>query len=239
MNLRYILAFCLFFSFNLNASECFIIKDLNEGKIIKKDGGDVCETRFSPCSSFKIPLSLIGFDSGVLKNEKEPEMEWKEGYHEGLKEFHHFEASWPEKWMKTSAVWYSQEAVTKKIGMEKFEKYVKELNYGNVDLSGDENKNNGLTHSWLESSLKISPLEQIEFLEKMLNKKFKISDRAYEMTEKITYIKDINGWRLHGKTGSCSQKNDDGSKNPNRFAGWFVGWIEKDDRKIVNYRFRK
>lgn len=223
---------------NLNAAECFLMKDLSNGKFIEKSGGEICETRFSPCSTFKIPLSLMGFDSGVLKNEKEPEMEYKDDYGAFIKGMHDSTHN-PEKWMKNSTLWYSREAVTKKIGMEKFAEYVKKFNYGNMDLSGDEGKNNGLTHSWISSSLKISPMEQMDFIANILAKEFPISDHAYNMTRKITYIQEIYGLNLHGKTGSCLQRNEDGSENPNRFAGWFVGWLENENKKIVFARFMK
>ena len=127
----------------------------------------------------------------------------------------------------------------KKIGMEKFTEYIKEFDYGNKDISGENEKNNGLTHSWLGASLKISPLEQIDFISKILDKKLNLSDNAYEMTKKITYIEQIKGWKLHGKTGSCFQRDENGLKNLNRFAGWFVGWLEKDNRKIAFAKFMK
>jgi beta-lactamase class D len=240
-NFKYLLTIivCTFLNSNLNASECFILKDLNKNEIIKKyDDDKICETRFSPCSTFKIPLSLIGFDSQVLKNEKKPELRYKNHYHEVANESQKSPQN-PEKWIKTSPVWYSQEAITKKIGTNKLNDYVKKFNYGNMDLSGDQGKNNGLTHSWLGSSLKISPLEQIEFLEKILGRKFKISIHAYNMTEKITYLQNIDDWELHGKTGSCFQINEDGSKNPNKFAGWFIGWLEKGNKKIIFVKFMK
>ena len=79
----------------------------------------------------------------------------------------------PKSWMKNSCVWYSQ-VLTRKLGMQKFQSYVTKLNYGNMDLSGDKGKNNGLTNAWLSSSLEISSIEQISFLEKLLNNTLRI-----------------------------------------------------------------
>ena len=236
MKYKYIFISILLFSLNANSSECFVMKDLESNKIIKNSNTSLCQTRSSPCSSFKIALSLIGFDSGVLKNEKEPEFEWRSEYYEGVKELHSQNHN-PEKWMKNSCVWYSQEAITKKIGVEKFKKYVDQFNYGNKDLSGHRGKNDGLTRAWLGASLKISPLEQIDFLSKMIDKKLGVSENAYQMTKNITYIKDINGWKLHGKTGSCNHLKSDGTNDINRFYGWFIGWIEKGDKNIVFVKF--
>ena len=96
---------------------------------------------------------------------------------------------------------------------------------------------NGLTQAWLSSSLSISPLEQIEFLQKFLTQDFDLNPIAYEMTKHILFLEDWqNGWQLYGKTGNCLQSNNNG-KQTDKQIGWFVGWIEKDKRKIaVMYR---
>jgi hypothetical protein len=39
----------------------------------------------------------------------------------------------------------------------------------------EKGKNNGLTHCWLSSSLKISPQEQIELVEKLLSGKMPLA----------------------------------------------------------------
>ena len=81
-------------------------------------------------------------------------------------------------------------------------------------------KNNGLTHSWLSSSLALSPSEQIQFLQKIINKKLPVSQKAFSMTKDILYIQELaGGWKLYGKTGNGLQLT--------KKHGWFVGWIEK------------
>ena len=42
-----------------------------------------------------------------------------------------------------------------------------------------------------------------------------------------------NGWKLYGKTGSCSLLNSDKTKKLDIQQGWFVGWIQKNLRSIV------
>ncbi len=119
--------------------------------------------------------------------------------------------------MKYSVVWYSQE-ITKKIGLEKFRNYLVKFNYGNMDAS----KDNALQSAWLGDSLKIFPIEQVEFIEKLVENKLPISKRAQENTIKIIALENIyDNWKLYGKTG--------GSMN----AGWFVGFVEKNNRRII------
>lgn len=205
---------------------CFIVKENN--KIIKSGGS--CTKQYAPCSSFKIALSLIGYDAGILKNETEPKWIYKPEYEAFMESWK--EPQTPKSWLKNSCVWYSQ-VLTKKLGMEQFQNYVNKFDYGNMDLSGDKDQNNGLTHAWLSSSLEISPNEQMLFLEKFLNDKLLVSEHAMNMTKNIMYVEDLKlGWKLYGKTGSGYLLNINKEKSEIKH-GWFIGWLEKGERKII------
>lgn len=127
---------------NAFASElCFIAKE--NGKVLKSEGD--CATPYAPESTFKIPLSLIGFDFGILKSASNPSWSLPEGtdpYINVCKGDHN-----PLTWMRDSCLWYSR-ILTTKLGMKKFQDYVTKFSYGNMDLSG------GLTNAWISSSLK-------------------------------------------------------------------------------------
>jgi beta-lactamase class D len=134
--------------------------------------------------------------------------------------------------MRDSCLWYSQ-VLTQKLGLGKFQEYIKKFNYGNMDLSGQEGQNNGLTHAWISSSLQISPDEQTEFLQELIDQKLPVSKLAYDKTKKIMFIQELpGGWKLYGKTGNGRQLGQNGSKTGWQH-GWFVGYIEKDKRRIV------
>ena len=210
------------------ASNCFLAQ---EGQtILKKEGGG-CTTRYAPESTFKIALSLMGYDSGILRDEAHPLWPFKKGYDLFInvwKGSHN-----PRTWIRDSCVWYSQ-VLTQKLGMKQFKKYIALFDYGNQDLSGDKGQNNGLTHAWLSSSLTISPEEQIQFLEKIVNHNLPVNSKSYEMTKKIFYIQELpGGWKLYGKTGTGRQLNADKSKKLDLQHGWFIGWIEKNDRVVT------
>jgi beta-lactamase class D len=219
-----------YFSLSLQAFEgkkCFAIKENNQ--VLAQDGD--CEKRHSPCSTFKIAISLMGYNEEILIDDVTPELPFQEGYTDFLEIWK--QPQNPISWMKNSCVWYSQ-VITAKIGLEKFKDYVAKFAYGNQDISGDKNKDNGITNSWLSSSLQISVFEQIAFLEKLLDGTLPVSQKAQELTRKILFVEELaNGWKLYGKTGSGCLLNADGSKNPDRKIGWFVGWIENRNRKIV------
>ncbi|EPB8016659.1 class D beta-lactamase [Pseudomonas aeruginosa] len=229
-----LLAIALLIPFHANAQDenCTIVIDAQTGKTVHERGD--CDTRRGAQSTFKIPLALMGFDSGILKDEHTPQWDYKEEYAASLETHRH--STDPVRWEKESVVWYSQE-LTKKLGMEKFKKYVGQFNYGNKDISGDPGKNNGLTHSWLSSSLKISPREQTTFVRGILAQTHAVTSHAYDMTKAVLPESTADGWTVHGKTGTGFKVKDDGARNRDRQEGWFVGWAEKDGRTLIFANF--
>ena len=207
-------------------NDCFIYEQ--NGKTVSEGQ---CEQRHPPQSTFKIAISLMGYNEGILRDETHPLVPFKEGDADDVENWR--QPHNPMLWMQNSCVWYSR-FVTKKLGMDKFTSYVKQFNYGNEDVSGDRGKNNGLTNSWISSSLRISPTEQIKFLNKLLLSKLPVSVKSRQYTYNIVYLKDLqDGWKLYGKTGTGDLLNNDGTHDVTRERGWFVGWIEKENRKIV------
>lgn len=222
---KYFLLILLFTTFLAQYSQgtpssfCFVMKE--KGKIIQREGN--CEASYSPCSSFKIALSLMGFDSGILVDSQHPLWPY-DGRPVGFEK--HAQDQTPQSWITNSCVWYSQ-ILTQKMGMEKFQHYVDMFNYGNKDLSGDAGLNNGLVMSWLSSSLQITPLQQIDFLDNVVARKFRISAEAYDHTREVLYLTTLpNNWKLYGKTGSGRKQDSDGTRTDTNI-GWFVGWIQR------------
>jgi beta-lactamase class D len=209
---------------------CTLLADVATTRVLKR-AGEHCEQRFTPASTFKIPLSLMGYDSGFLTDEHLPAIPYREGAPA-------LDPSWkttvdPTSWIKNSVVWYSQQ-ITLWLGKERLQRYVTRFAYGNQDLAGNPGMNDGLTQAWLSSSLRISPLEQVAFLEKVTTGKLPVSPRAYEMTRRLLYVGDLpNGWSVRGKTGTGYQMRDDGTPDLTRQVGWFVGWAARGKRTIV------
>ena len=198
-------------------ADCFIA--LENDRVILQEGD--CIKRNAPCSTFKIAISLMGYNENILIDEMNPQWSFKQGDADFLpiwKQPHN-----PTTWMKNSCVWYSQR-ITNKIGIEKFQNYLADFKYGKLDKGKDDIINS----SWLNGSLNISPKEQLKFIEHLVVNKLPVSLKAQELTKNILFIDTISGWKLYGKTGGC-----DGSPNNNYQIGWFIGWLERDDRRII------
>lgn len=208
--------------------ECTLVVDAADGKTLAHHG--ICDQAFAPMSTFKVPLALMGFDAGVLKDPKTPRWDYRPEFNAGKRDQ---KAVNPTLWLEDSVLWYSRQ-ITQRLGEDRFAGYVAKFNYGNRDVSGDPGKNNGLTHSWLMSSLKISPVEQVGFMRAMLDRQLPVSAKAYDMTEATMPRFAIEGgWTVHGKTGSGRLRDKDGAEGKVRPLGWFVGWGEKDGNRVV------
>ena len=198
-------------------ADCFIATENDQ--IILQEGN--CIKQNSPCSTYKIAISLMGYNEGILIDGMHPEWSFKQGDADFLpiwKQNHN-----PTMWMKNSCLWYSRR-ITNKIGIEKFQNYLADFKYGKLDYD----KADIINSSWINGSLNISPKEQLKFLEHLVENKLPVSLKAQELTKKILFVDTISGWNLYGKTGGC-----DGEANNNYQIGWFIGWIERDNRRII------
>lgn len=209
---------------------CTIVADAADGRILLEDGD--CRSRVTPASTFKIPLALMGFDSGFLSSPQAPVLPFREGY-----------PAWgggdwtrptdPGRWMRFSVVWYSQQ-IARQLGADRLRGYAEAFGYGNADISGDPGRNNGLERAWISSSLTISPAEQVVFLRKLVNGTLPVGAQATAMTRRIVETFPApDGWTIQGKTGGAYPRRADGTFDRARGWGWFVGWAAKEGRMLV------
>ena len=213
----------------LGPRDCRLLMEAKTGQILLRQGP--CEIRHSPCSTFKIPLAVMGFDSGILISAHQPAWDYDASYPSTRPEEQ--TRLDPTSWEKISSVWYSQK-LTGQLGLPAFRRYVDQFPYGNRDLSGDPGQDNGLTHAWLMSSLLISPDEQAAFLQKLLSGGIGVSPQATALTQKILPVFPAeDGWTVTGKTGSGFQRQPDGTLDRSLALGWFVGWAHKAGRTVI------
>lgn len=215
---------------------CTLVSDVKTKAILHQSGE--CSRRISPASTFKLALSLMGFDSGVLRNEHSPILNYKAGDPDWGG------ASWrqptdPERWIRYSVVWYSGR-IAHALGTPRVEHYAHAFGFGNADISGDPGKSNGLDRAWISSSLKISPLEQLRFQEKLAKGELPVSAQALALTSRLSLVDPHpDGWEVHGKTGTAYPRNAEGISDEARGYGWFVGWAVKGDRTVAFVRLEQ
>lgn len=179
-------------------------------------------TRFSPCSTFKIPNTLIALETGFA-NGPDMTIKWdpiaypkEEWWDTMLKPFgfdwardHTLRSAF-----QNSCVWFYKE-LAKKTGAEKMQAYLDKFDYGNRDISG------GIDSFWLESSLQISAVEQVDFLKHLVKNGPGLSEKTRHDGFSIFEKERRESRVLYAKTG--------GGKD----IGWFVGIVENGGKQYI------
>lgn len=195
-----------------NTEGAFVLYDLKNDRYLRYNEGR-CRERFNPFSTFKIPNSLIGLETGVIKD-AEFMIPWDS------KKYPATNNMMPE-WnrdqtlrsaIKYSVLWYYRE-LAKGVGEPRMKEWVTKFDYGNQDTSG------GIDQFWLRSSLRISADEQIEFLKKLYREQLPVSKRSLEIVKDILTMEKTAEYKLSAKTGT-------GPLGEGKYIGWFVGYLE-------------
>ena len=152
---------------------------------------DRAALRVSPDSTYKIYDALIGLEAGVITPEAST-MEWNRE----LYPFQEWNADQTlQSAMSASVNWYFQE-IDKQLGTSAIDRYIREIRYGN------ENTKGGLSSYWMESSLKISPIEQVELLRKLYENNLGFGIQNVNAVKDSILLSSSEAGNLYGKTGT-------------------------------------
>ena len=172
------------------------------------------QTAFIPASTFKVFNALVALDTGAVKDEYEV-LRWDgvKREFEGWNRDHSLASG-----MRFSAVWFYQE-VARRAGQQRMQEWIDKAGYGNRDIGG------GIDAFWLDGGkLRISAVQQIDFLRRLARGELPFSARAQEAVRRITIVDAAPDHIEHGKTG-LSHPHGAG------YFGWYVGWIERDGQR--------
>jgi bla regulator protein BlaR1 len=128
---------------------------------------------------------------------------------------------------KESCVWYFRKVIDQ-VGQSNVQSYLDHINYGNRDISEWEgsgiNSLPELNGFWLESSLQISPKEQVNVLSDIFSDKANFSKQNIKILKEVMLTQKIGNITVYGKTGTGQN-----FKTKHRDNGWFVGLLENSD----------
>lgn len=199
-----------------NTNGAFVLYDRNNNRYTRYNEAR-CRERFSPKSTFKIPNSLIGLETGVIRDANfvigwnrqkyPPQDNWN------TEPFVHWAQDQTlRSAIKYSVVWYYRELALR-VGEQRMKKYVTAFNYGNQNISGR------VDDFWLDNSLQISADEQIEFLKAFYTGRLPVSKRSTDIVKDILVLEQTPAYKLSAKTGG-------GPIAEGKYIGWFVGYLE-------------
>ena len=189
----------------------FILYDTSSGQY-QIYNQELSTKRISPDSTFKIYSGLFALEEGIIHYDAS-NREW-DGTTYSFDTWNKDQTLATA--MQNSVNWYFQN-LDIQLGYQKLYSYYKKISYGNCNLTA------GINYYWAESSLKISPVEQVMLLSNLLENKWAFEEENVQAIKNSLFISDTAIGRLYGKTGT-------GVVNGQSSNGWFIGFLERGER---------
>lgn len=196
-----------------NVDGAFVMRDLRRG-VTTIVNPELARRGFLPASTFKIPNTLIGLETGVIPDPSFM-LKW-DGHVRAVGEWnrdHDLTSA-----MRNSVVWYYQE-VARRVGEARMNHWVRRLGYGNRETGG------GIDQFWLSGALRVSARQQVEFLERLHRGALPVSGAHAEFVRQMLAFEAQDGVTLRWKTGLTEQDR--------QAVGWMVGFVERGSETLA------
>jgi beta-lactamase class D len=194
----------------------FVGYKTNDYLIIASDK-DRSGQAFLPASTFKIPNSLIALETGVVGDPDKDVFKW-DGVTRSIEAWnrdHTLRSA-----IAASAVPVYQE-IARRIGVERMQRYVDLFEYGNRNIGG------GIDQFWLTGDLRIDPIQQIDFVDRLRRGALPASKRSQDLVRDILPVTMAGDAVIRAKSGLL------GAESGKPSLGWLVGWAEKTNEQTV------
>ena len=194
----------------------FVGYKVDEYLVIASDAQRSGEAKL-PASTFKIPNSLIALETGVVEDPDKDVFKW-----DGVKRS--IEAWNKDHTMRTaiaaSVVPVYQE-IARRVGEGRMQKYVDLFEYGNRNIGG------GIDQFWLTGDLRIDPVQQVDFVDRLRRGVLPISKRSQDLVRDVLPVTKAGEAVIHVKSGLL------GAEVGKPSLGWMVGWAENGSAQTV------
>ena len=165
------------------------------------------DSGYLPASTFKIPNTLIGLETGVIKPDHV--FKWK-GEVRRLPQWEQ-DLSLRDAFRVSCVPCYQE--LARKIGPLRMRSSLEKINYPGMDVRPDN-----IDLFWLEGNSRITPRQQVDFLRRLFEEKLPLKKSVMQAVKEIMVNETTPEYTLSGKTGWAV-------RNGNNW-GWFVGWVE-------------
>jgi beta-lactamase class D len=170
-----------------------------------------------PASTFKIPNSLIALETGVVEDPDKDVFKW-DGVTRPIE-------AWNRDHTMRTAIAASvvpvYQEIARRIGEERMQKYVDLFEYGNRNIGG------GIDQFWLTGALRIDPVQQVDFVDRLRRGVLPVSKRSQDMVRDILPVTKIGDATIKAKSGLL------GAEVGKPSLGWMVGFVEKGGANTV------
>jgi beta-lactamase class D len=195
-----------------NVEGTFIVASAN-GEMHQTFNQERAAVRFSPASTFKILNTLIALKLEIVES-GESSFQW-DGNDRGIQSWnknHSLSSAF-----KVSCVWCYQN-IARNIGVSKYSKELIAASYGNQAVSAP------VDLYWLNGVLQISANEQIDFLQRLVNRTLPYGLSHTTTLKEIMLVEKNSDYALYAKSGWTGSE---------LATGWYVGYIETSYETFV------
>lgn len=182
--------------------------------------GDV-DRRDVPASTFKIPNTLIGLETGVIPDASFT-LEWDgvERQFPAWNRDHDLRGA-----INESVVWWYQE-LARRVGYERMGELVRAMRFGDANIGGEE----VIDRFWLDGPLGISPREQVDFLARLTSGELPVSPRSVAILRDVMPSEEHGETTVRFKTGTFWMTGQDVPVH-----AWLVGWVEQGGEERAHF----
>jgi beta-lactamase class D len=192
----------------------FVGYKVDDYLVIASDRNRSGEARL-PASTFKIPNSIIALETGVVGDPDKDVFKW-DGVVRSIE-------AWNKDHTMRSAIAVSAvpvyQEIARRIGAERMQKYLDLFEYGNRDIGG------GIDQFWLTGALRIDPVQQVDFVDRLRRGALPVSKRSQEQVADILPVTKAGDSIIRAKSGLSGAEQGR--------LGWMVGWAEKGSASTV------
>ena len=191
----------------------FALREVGTGETSVWNSDRASERRL-PASTFKILNSMIILQTGAL-DAVDTVVPWDGVVREipAWNRDHSLRSG-----IEVSAVWLFQE-LARTVGESDMAEWVDRVGYGNADIGG------GIDEFWLRGDLRISPLQQLDFLEQIVSGGTPFDGDVVDAVRDIVVREQGDDWTWSHKTGTAL------AESPT--LGWLVGTTDNGGREWV------
>lgn len=211
----------------LAPGECVVVAAL-DGSLDRTFGGDECERRTLPASTFKVPHALIALDTGVMTGKTVIKWDGVQRDYDVWNRDQTLESA-----IRWSAVWVFQQ-IARSVGRRRELEHLRAFGYGSQTFTRE------VDQFWLNGDLTISPREQVDFLQKMFTYGLPVERRHVDavkaaMTMKPGELSNATGvhpFPLAWPGAIARLKTGNGAVSGERVS-WIVGEFDSNGRGYV------
>ncbi|MEP7256839.1 MAG: penicillin-binding transpeptidase domain-containing protein [Flavitalea sp.] len=193
---------------------CFGLFNNGTGRFTVYNMDRFRDSAYLPASTFKIINSLIGIETGRVKDTSTV-IPW-DGITRKIEAWNH-DLTMQDAFTASSVPWFQE--LARRIGKDTMQYWLDTLGYGR--LHQKPVIANNLDTFWLDNSIKVTADEQLGLVKKLYFEQLPFQPRSQRLVAGMMKREDNSNYTLSYKTGW-------GTSDKGHSLGWIIGWIEEN-----------